>query len=546
MSTPVARWYAPATVGSTPVHRSRTLVIGSGLAGLYYALQVADRGPVTVLTKSLPESSNTQWAQGGISAVFHMDDTFEAHVADTLQVGAGLCHVDMVERTVARAPGLVRDLADTYGVRFDRDQDGALVLGREGGHSHRRVVHHHDMTGAELVRALVAAAEAHPNITVLAHQMVVDLLSWTKADGTRGCFGAYALDTRTHEVSAYVAGVTVLAAGGAGKVYRYTSNPDVATADGVAMAYRIGATISNLEFMQFHPTCLYHPEAKSFLVSEAVRGEGGILRRKDGSDLMKGRHPMGSLAPRDVVAREIDAELKRSGEPCVHLDVTHLPADFLRARFPGIHDRCLALGIDITKQPIPVVPAAHYMCGGVKVDPYGRTDVPGLYAIGEVAMSGMHGACRLASNSLLEAVALAAGAAEVSDEQFREPPSTVTPWNEGHAVDSDEAIMVSANWEEVRSLMWNFVGIVRSDKRLERARRRIELLREEIHEYYWRFRVTRDLLELRNIALVGHLIIECARRRKESRGLHYTLDHPEPDPAFAHDTAFDESQGPRA
>ena len=530
----------------TPVHRSRTLVIGSGLAGLYYALQVADRGPVTVLTKSLPESSNTQWAQGGISAVFHTGDTLEAHVADTLRVGAGLCHVDMVERTVARAPALVRDLADTYGVRFDRDPDGELALGREGGHSHRRVVHHHDMTGAELVRALLAAAEAHPNITLFAHQMVVDLLSWTKIDGTRGCFGAYALDTRTQQVSAHVAAVTVLAAGGAGKVYRYTSNPDVATADGVAMAYRVGATVSNLEFMQFHPTCLYHPEAKSFLVSEAVRGEGGVLRRKDGSDLMKGRHPRGSLAPRDVVAREIDAELKRSGEPCVLLDVTHLAPEFLRERFPGIHDRCRSLGIDITKEPIPVVPAAHYMCGGVKVDPWGRTDVPGLYAIGEVAMSGMHGACRLASNSLLEAVALAAGAAEVSEDLLREPPTKVAPWNEGDAVDSDEAIMVSANWEEVRSLMWNFVGIVRSDKRLERARRRIELLREEIHEYYWRFRVTRDLLELRNIALVGHLIIECARRRKESRGLHYMLDHPEPDPKFACDTVFDKTEGPDA
>jgi L-aspartate oxidase len=536
-------------VDRTPVHRSRTLVIGSGLAGLYFALQVADRGPVTVLTKALPESSNTQWAQGGISAVFHMDDTLEAHVADTLRVGAGLCHLDMVERTVARAPGLVRDLADSYGVRFDREQggsEGPFELGREGGHSHRRVVHHHDMTGAELVRALVAAATAHPNITVLPHQLVVDLLSWTKVDGTRGCFGAYALDTRTHEVCAHVAAITVLAAGGAGKVYRYTSNPDVATADGVAMAYRIGATVANLEFMQFHPTCLYHPEAKSFLVSEAVRGEGGILRRRDGSDLMKGRHPLASLAPRDVVAREIDAELKRSGEPCVHLDVTHLRPEFLRERFPGIHDRCLALGIDITKQPIPVVPAAHYMCGGVVVDPFGRTDVPGLFAIGEVAMSGMHGACRLASNSLLEAVALAAGAAEVCDEQLREPPRDVAQWNEADAVDSDEAIMVSANWEEVRSLMWNFVGIVRSDKRLERARRRIEMLREEIHEYYWRFRVTRDLLELRNIALVGHLIIECARRRKESRGLHYTLDHPEENPEFACDTVFNKRQGPDA
>lgn len=533
----------------TPVHRSRTLVIGSGLAGLYFALQVADRGPVTVLTKALPQTSNTQWAQGGISAVFSVDDTLEAHVADTLTVGAGLCHRTMVEGTVARAPGLVRNLADHYGVRFDREQggsEGPFALGREGGHSHRRVVHHHDMTGAELVRALVAAAQAHPNITLLGHHMVVDLLSWTKVDGTRGCFGAYALDTNTQQVSAHLASVTVLAAGGAGKVYRYTSNPDVATADGVAMAYRIGATVANLEFMQFHPTCLYHPEAKSFLVSEAVRGEGGILRRRDGSALMDGRHPMGSLAPRDVVAREIDAELKRTGEPCVHLDVTHLSPAFLRERFPGIHDRCLDLGLDITTAPIPVVPAAHYMCGGVVVDPQGRTDVPGLLAIGEVAMSGMHGACRLASNSLLEAVALAAGAAEICDELRREPPTTVSEWNEGDAVDSDEAIMVSANWEEVRALMWNFVGIVRSDKRLERARRRIEMLREEIHEYYWRFRVTRDLLELRNIALTGHLIVECARRRKESRGLHFTLDHPDPTPEFACDTVFNKRQGPDA
>ncbi|MEM7160043.1 MAG: L-aspartate oxidase [Myxococcota bacterium] len=533
----------------TPVHRSRYLVIGSGLAGLYFALQVADRGPVTVLTKSLPQTSNTQWAQGGISSVFSKDDTLEAHVSDTLEVGAGLCNVSMVENTVSRGPGLVRDLAETYGVRFDREQggnDGPFALGREGGHSHRRVVHHHDMTGAELIRALLAAADAHPNITLLAHQMVVDLLSWTKVDGQRGCFGAYALDTQSQNVSAYLAPVTVLAAGGAGKVYRYTSNPDVATADGIAMAYRLGTTVANLEFMQFHPTCLYHPNAKSFLVTEAVRGEGGILRRRDGSELMAGRHPMGSLAPRDVVAREIDAELKRSGEPCVNLDVTHLSADFLRRRFPGIHDRCLKLGLDITTEPLPVVPAAHYMCGGVAADPFGRTDVPGLLAIGEVAMSGMHGACRLASNSLLEAVALAAGAAEIADDFGREPPGSVSDWNEGDAVDSDEAIMVSANWEEVRALMWNFVGIVRSDKRLERARRRIEMLRHEIHEYYWRFRVTRDLLELRNIALVGHLIIECARRRKESRGLHYTLDHRDKSPEFACDTVFNKRQGPDA
>jgi L-aspartate oxidase len=520
-------------------------VLGSGLAGLYFALQVADRGPVTILTKAAPQMSNTRWAQGGISAVFADDDSLQAHVDDTLRVGAGLCRREMVEHAVALGPTVVQRLHDEFGVRFDLDEEGeAFALGREGGHTHRRVVHHHDTTGAEMVRALLAAVERHPNITMLERTMVVDLLSWTKVDGSRGCFGAYALDDRTGHVAAFVAPVTVLATGGAGKVYRYTSNPDVATADGVAIAYRIGATVANLEFMQFHPTCLYHPEAKSFLISEAVRGEGGILRRRDGSDLMKDRHPMASLAPRDVVAREIDAELKRSGEPFVHLDVTHLDPAFVRERFPAIYQRCAKLGIDINNVPVPVVPAAHYMCGGVEVDRYGRTDVPGLLAIGEVAMSGMHGACRLASNSLLEAAALAAGAAEICDEFSRGPPDAVGRWNEGDAVESDEAVMVSANWEEVRALMWNFVGIVRSDKRLARARRRIDMLREEIREYYWRFRVTREALELRNLALVGHLIVECARRRKESRGLHFQLDYPDAMPEYACDTVFNKRQGP--
>jgi L-aspartate oxidase len=529
----------------TELHRSDYLVLGSGLAGLYFALEVAARGTVTVLTKALPESSNTQWAQGGISAVFDDDDTLQSHVDDTLQVGAGLCHVDMVERAVGLAPALVERLAEAYGVRWDRagESHGRLVLGREGGHSHRRIVHHLDTTGAEIMRALLAAATAHPNIRILPHQMVVDLLSFSKLDGSRGCFGAYSLDVPTGEVNCHVARVTLLATGGAGKVYRYTSNPDVATADGVAMAYRIGATVGNLEFMQFHPTCLFHPEAKSFLISEAVRGEGGVLRRKDGTALMDGRHPMGSLAPRDVVAREIDAELKRTGESCVYIDVTHLEPEFMPKRFPAIFSRCLELGIDMRVEPIPVVPAAHYMCGGVQVDPWGRTDVPGLLAAGEAALSGMHGACRLASNSLLEAVVLAAGAAEICDEFGREPPAVASDWNVGDAVASDEAVMVSANWEEVRALTWNFVGIVRSNKRLARARRRIELVREEIREYYVRFRVTRDLLELRNISLVGHLVIECARRRLESRGLHFNLDYPALDPAFARDTLLHKREG---
>lgn len=536
-------------MGATAIHRSRYLVLGSGLAGLYFALEVADRGPVTILTKHLGSTSNTRWAQGGIAAVFADGDSIESHVEDTLRVGAGLCHEDMVEHTVRAGPQHIRRLIDRYGVSFDRTgpaRDAPFELGREGGHSHRRVLHHQDMTGAEIVRALLDAVERHPNITLLQHQMVVDLLSWNKVDGSRGCFGVYSLDVNTGDVSAFVAPVTVLATGGAGKVYRYTSNPDVTTADGIAMAYRIGARVANCEFMQFHPTCLYHPDAKSFLVSEAMRGEGGILRTAGGEDLMAGRHPMGSLAPRDVVAREIDAELKRSGEPCVTLDMTHLDPEFIVRRFPGIHARCTSLGLDMRKRPIPVVPAAHYMCGGVVVDPQGRTDIPGLLAVGEVTMSGMHGACRMASNSLLEAIVLAAGAVEVCDDFGRDPPATVSEWNEGDAVDSDEAVMVSANWEEVRALMWNFVGIVRSNKRLERARRRIELVREEIREYYWRFRVTRDLLELRNISLVGHLIVESARRRTESRGLHHNIDYPDRDPEQAHDTIIGAKEIPQS
>lgn len=528
----------------TPIIRSQYLVIGSGIAGLYFALQAAERGTVTVLTKAQPLDSNTRWAQGGVSAVLGDDDSLDAHVQDTLRVGAGLCNEAMVRRCVEMGPGLIHRLVDDYGAEFDREEDGGFKLGREGGHSHRRVVHHLDTTGAEIMRSLLAAAQKHPNITIVPRQMVVDLLSRSKVDGTRGCFGAYSLDLDTDEISVHVAPVTVLASGGAGKVYRYTSNPDVATADGVAMAYRLGANVANLEFMQFHPTCLFHPGAKSFLVSEAVRGEGGILRRMDGSELMEGKHPMKSLAPRDIVAREIDAELKRSGTDFVHLDVTHLAGDYIVERFPGIFNRCLELGLDMRTDPLPVVPAAHYMCGGVVVDAYGRTDIPGLMAIGEVAMSGLHGACRLASNSLLEGLVLATGANEVCDEFGREPPEHVSHWNAGDTVDSDEAIMVSANWQEVRALMWNFASIVRSNKRLRRAERRIELINEEIRHYYSRFRVNKDMLELRNIALTGHLIIECATRRRESRGLHYTIDYPNTDPAQAQDTVLNKWEGP--
>jgi L-aspartate oxidase len=531
----------------TDVIRSRYLVIGTGLAGLYFALEVADRGSVLILTKDLPEHSNTAWAQGGVSAVFAADDSVENHLNDTLQVGAGLCRPEMVREAVTLGPSLVRDLHQRFGVRFDLESsspDSPFALGREGGHSHRRVVHVQDSTGAEIQRALLDAVAAHPNITILSHHVAIDLLSWEVIDGSRGCFGCYALDVVKNRVVAAVADVTVLASGGAGKIYRYTTNPDVATGDGIAMAYRLGAEVGNLEFMQFHPTCLYHPDAKSFLISEALRGEGGILRRSDGSPLMEGQHPLGSLAPRDVVARAIDAELKRSGERCVYLDMTHLDPEFLTQRFPAIFNRCLSLGIDLRTQEIPVVPAAHYTCGGVVVDPKGRTSVPGLMAVGETAMSGLHGACRLASNSLLEALVLARGASQCCDDFGRAPPANIAKWNEGDAVESDEAVMITANWEEVRALMWNFVGIVRSDKRLERARRRLELLREEINEYYWRFRLTRDLLELRNIALLGHLVVASAQRRKESRGLHYTLDYPGLS-REAKETLFTRATGPR-
>jgi L-aspartate oxidase len=534
-------------VPQTRVHHSDTLVLGSGLAGLYFALQAAARGKVTILTKHQRESSNTRWAQGGISAVFAPEDSLEAHVADTLRVGAGLCREDMVRRAVELGPRLVAGLATDFGVQFDRvggSEDAPFELGREGGHSQRRVVHHRDMTGAEVERALLEAVDRHPNIEIREHHDVIDLLSWAKVDGSPGCFGCYALDVARDEVLAFVSPVTVLATGGAGKIYRYTSNPHVATGDGIAMAYRIGAEVGNLEFMQFHPTILFHPDARSFLISEALRGEGGILRTLAGADLMKERHPMASLAPRDVVAREIDAELKRSGSTHVALDMTHLDPDFIVDRFPAIHARCMSIGIDMRKTPIPVVPAAHYTCGGVVVDPWGRTSIPGLMAIGEVAMSGMHGACRLASNSLLEAVVLAKSASEVFEEFGRAPPSKVDPWNEGDAVNSDEAVMVTANWEEVRALMWNYVGIVRSDKRLARARRRLEILHQEIREYYWHYRITRDVLELRSLALVGYLMVESAMRRRESRGLHFTLDYPETDPAQAHETIFTRQDGP--
>jgi L-aspartate oxidase len=502
------------------------LVIGSGLAGLNFALLAAEHGRVVVVTKKRPSDTNTNWAQGGVAAVLAADDTFERHVDDTLVAGDGLCDRAVVELCVQDGPAQVERLLE-LGVRLDRDQQGRLDLGREGAHSRHRVVHWEDMTGREIQRALIDAVARHPSITILDEHIAVDLLSMAKYGGDPACFGAYVLDRGTGEVKTICARATVLASGGTGKVYVYTSNPDVATGDGIAMAYRIGAAVCDLEFVQFHPTVLYHPMARNFLLTEAMRGEGGVLKLASGETFMEHYHPMKSLASRDVVARAIDNELKKSGADSVFLDMTHLDPGFVRGRFPNIHERCLTLGIDITKQPIPVVPAAHYMCGGVKADLDGRTTITGLYAIGETAFTGLHGANRLASNSLLEGMVFSRRAAEAVRDAPRIRPSQVASWSYGDATDSNDAIVVSLNWDEIRRFMWSYVGIVRSDKRIERARRRIEYLRDEIREYYWDFKITSDLIELRNLALVAHLIIESARRRKESRGLHFTLDYPE-------------------
>ena len=519
------------------------LVLGSGIAGLSFALHAAEHGRVVIATKRATHESNTHYAQGGIAAVLDPEDSFESHIADTLTVGEGLCHPDIVALCVREGPAVVRELADKFGVNFDRD--GTLfALAREGGHSARRVAHTKDSTGRAIEQALVSAARQHAKITILPEHMAVDLLQLGRYGGPEGCFGAYLLDQKSGQVKTVVARATVLATGGAGKVYLYTTNPDVATADGVAMAYRAGASVANMEFFQFHPTCLFHPQAKSFLISEALRGEGGVLKLRSGETFMERYHPLKSLAPRDVTARAIDAELKRSGDDFVLLDMTHLDSAFLVERFPAIYERCLHFGIDLRSEPIPVVPAAHYLCGGVVVDEHGRTTVPNLYAVGEVAMTGLHGACRLASNSLLEGAVFGRRAAADAQHATMTTPPHVTPWYPGAATSSDEAVVISQNWDEVRRLMWNYVGIVRTDKRLERARRRIELVRSEIREYYWNFQVIGDLLELRNLALTAHLTIESARRRKESRGLHYNADYPHKNDLYCRDTVLRRGDGP--
>ncbi|MHB8874962.1 MAG: L-aspartate oxidase [Myxococcaceae bacterium] len=507
------------------------LVLGGGVAGLSFALKAAQHGQVAVLTKRARQEGNTNYAQGGIASVLAADDTFDSHIQDTLTAGAGLCHRDAVEVTVREGPERVRELV-TLGAEFARKRGGDFELGREGGHSKRRVVHAGDITGREVERALLGACDDQRNITFFPDTAAIDLLRDRQAPNGKGRVqGAYAL-TPTGKIETFLGKVTVLATGGAGKVYLYTTNPDVATGDGVAMAYRAGAQVANMEFYQFHPTCLYHPEAKSFLISEALRGEGGRLRLRSGESFIERYHELGALAPRDVVAKAIDAELKRTGDESVFLDMTHLGRGFLMERFPNIYAACKGFGIDMAVQPIPVVPAAHYMCGGVVSDLDGRSSVPGLYAIGEVSCTGLHGANRLASNSLLEGMVFGARAAKSSAEEIKAlpmPPEGIPGWDPGAAGDSDESVVVSHNWDEIRRLMWNYVGIVRTGKRLMRARRRLDLLREEIRDYYWRFKVTRDVIELRNIADVAHLVVECATRRKESRGLHFNLDYPEKD-----------------
>ncbi|QTT90435.1 L-aspartate oxidase [Pseudomonas chlororaphis] len=511
------------------------LVIGSGAAGLSLALTLPGHLRIAVLSKGDLANGSTYWAQGGVAAVLDDTDTVESHVDDTLNAGGGLCHEDAVRFTVEHSREAIQWLID-QGVPFTRDEqsgneDGGFEfhLTREGGHSHRRIIHAADATGAAIFTTLLDQARQRPNIELLEQRVAVDLIT-EKRLGLEGdrCLGAYVLNRATGEVDTYGARFVILASGGAAKVYLYTSNPDGACGDGIAMAWRSGCRVANLEFNQFHPTCLYHSQAKSFLITEALRGEGALLKLPNGERFMPRFDPRAELAPRDIVARAIDHEMKRLGIDCVYLDISHKPEAFIKSHFPTVYERCLEFSIDITKQPIPVVPAAHYTCGGVMVDQQGRTDVPGLYAIGETSFTGLHGANRMASNSLLECFVYARSAAADILEQLPQIaiPIALPAWDASQVTDSDEDVIIAHNWDELRRFMWDYVGIVRTNKRLQRAQHRVRLLLDEIDEFYSNYKVSRDLIELRNLAQVAELMIRSAMERKESRGLHYTLDYP--------------------
>lgn len=510
-----------------------TLIIGSGLAGFSLALHLAQHQKVCIVTKQTAESGASSWAQGGIAAALSNEDSPSQHVQDTLIAGSGLCDEGITRFVTENAADAIHWLI-AQGVIFTCDQtsETGYHLTQEGGHSTRRIIHSGDATGKAVQQALIQKIRLHPNITVLEHHIAIDLITddrltdYTK-DRNKRCVGAYILDKKKDKVLSFAAQNTVLATGGASKVYLYTTNPDTATGDGIAMGWRAGCRIANMEFIQFHPTCLYHPHAKSFLISEAVRGEGGLLKLPSGERFMPWHDQRGELAPRDIVARAIDFEMKKRGLDCVYLDISHKPENFLKKHFPTIYARCLKLGIDISKEPIPVVPAAHYTCGGVITDNHGKTDLSNLYAIGETAHTGLHGANRLASNSLLECLVLAQTAgSDIINQPTNELPK-LPDWDESRVTDADEEIVIAHNWDELRRFMWNYVGIVRTTKRLQRAQHRIELLREEINEYYINFRVTSDLLELRNLVDSADLIVRCALLRHESRGLHYSKDYPD-------------------
>ena len=517
------------------------LILGSGIAGLSLAIKASALGSVAIVTKKEKTESNTNYAQGGIAAVTDQTDSFDEHIQDTLICGAGLCKKDVVDFVVKEAPLRIQELID-WGVNFTKSETPPHLydLGQEGGHHRRRVLHAKDLTGREIERALNDKVSALGNVHIYENHIGIDLIIQKNISGKLAtCQGAYVLDINNKEIHTYRAKYTILSTGGAGKVYLITTNPDIATGDGIAMAYRAGAKIANMEFIQFHPTCLYHPDAKAFLISEAVRGEGGILRLKNGETFMEKYHPMKSLAPRDIVAKAIDTEIKQSGDEYVLLDISHRERDFLIDRFPNIYNKCLEFGIDITSDPIPIVPAAHYICGGVGVDDFGRTSIANLYACGEVSCTGLHGANRLASNSLLEAVVYSHRVyTKISGhyDKMKQSENNIPPWDASGTTESDDSIVVTHNWDEIRRCMWNYVGIVRSDKRLERATRRIDLIQKEIHEYYWNFKLTKDLIELRNITTVAKLIVRSASARKESRGLHYNMDYPDTRDDFKKDT----------